>query len=166
MASKQYIVFTGCGKTYFCKHNLNWVDLDIGWWDTFKDANAASNLFYFYPRWDYNVLIAGTLEVTKFIAYHKANTLNLLRPNFVPLKVNIILPGYDMKEEIRQRIESRGCPGDVRYLMGVYDRNYQAVDSMPFDTKVYLKPGQYLSDIIDEKGEYKPGIEVIYGNKQ
>lgn len=28
--SKQYIVFTGVGKTYFCKHNLNWVDLDIG----------------------------------------------------------------------------------------------------------------------------------------
>ena len=163
--SKQYIVFSAIGKTTWCKSHLNWVDLDIGWFNIYSDSHAVSNLFYFYPRWDYNCLIAGTEETIKFIDYHKNNWKNLVRPNFIPLKVNIILPGKDMKEEMIARIASRGCEGDTRYLTSVYDKNWKALDEYQnFDTKVYLKPGQYLSDIIDENGEYKPGIDVIYGH--
>jgi len=162
--SKQYIVFTGCGKTTWCKSHLNWVDLDIGWYHAEFDSHAVSNMFYFFPRWDYNLLIAGAEETLKFVQYHKNNFRNLLRPNFVPIKVNIIIPSPEMKDEILARIAGRGCEGDVRYLTSVYDQNWKALDNYKdFDTKVYLKPGQYLSDIIDENGEYKPGIDIIYG---
>ncbi|MBP5470288.1 MAG: hypothetical protein J6Z11_13700 [Candidatus Riflebacteria bacterium] len=162
--SKQYIVFTGIGKTTFCKTHLNWVDLDIGWWENImQDAHAVSNLFYFYPRWGYNILIAGTRSALRYISYHKANVLMKLMPNFVPLKVNIIIPCPEMKAEILERIASRGCAQDLKYLTNAYDQNWEALDNAPFDTKVYLKPGQYLSDIIDENGEYKPGIDIIYG---
>ena len=165
--SKQYIVFTGVGKTTWCKSHLNWVDLDVGWYDPVKDRNAVGNMFYFYPRWGYNCLIAGTAEVLEFIKFHQKNELvnRVFRPNFVPLSINIILPSKEMKAEILDRIASRGCAQDLRYLTQVYDKNWEALDAANFDTKVYLKPGQYLSDIIDETGEYKPGVEVIYGNK-
>jgi len=166
MASKQYIVFTGVGKTTFCKSHLNWVDLDIGWYNPMRDRDAVSNMFYFYPRWGYNCLIAGTAESLDFIKYHQNNQIfnKFFRPNFVPLKINIILPGPEMKQEILTRIAGRGCDKDTNYLTGVYDKNWYALDQAKFDTKVYLKPGQYLSDIIDENGEYKPGVDVIYGH--
>jgi len=163
--SKQYIVFTGVGKTTFCKSHLNWVDLDVGWYNPIKDRDAVSNMLYFYPRWDYNILIAGTSEVLEFIKFHQNNTIlnRFFRPNYVPIKINIIIPSKDMKEEMLARIAGRGCERDTNYLTSVYDKNWQALDNAKFDTKVYLKPGQYLSDIIDENGEYKLGVEVIYG---
>lgn len=166
--SKQYIVFFGCGKTTFCKTHLNWVELDIGWYEPFRDFEAVSSLLYFYPRWGYNLLIGGGANTLQFLdrhAHHSYNNMPWIRPNFVPIKTNIIIPSPEMKQEILERIKNRSCARDAEYIMSVYDKEWEALDKAQFDTKVYLKPGQYLSDIIDENGEYKPGIEVIYGNK-
>ena len=165
MSSKQYIVFSAIGKTTWCKSHLNWVDIDIGWYNPVTDTHAVSNMLYFYPRWDYNILIAGTAEALQMIIAHQHNFKNLLRPNYIPLKINIILPSKEMKDEMIARIAGRGCAGDTKYLTSVYDKNWTALDQAKFDTKVYLKPGQYLSDILDDDGNYKEGVEVIYPNE-
>ena len=162
--SKQYIAFFGTGKTTWCKSHLNWVDFDISYYN-FLDQKAINKLLYFYLRWDYNLLIGlGQFSAQLFMQY--ATTLPKIG-FFRSIDINIIIPPAEMREEMIARIRHRSAESEeADAIVRMYDAAWTAIDKMPFDTKVYLKPGQYLSDIIDENGEYKPGIEVIYGNKQ
>ena len=88
----------------------------------------------------------------------------IFRPNYQPVKYNIIIPAPEIKDEILTRIKNRSCARDYEYISSIYDKEWEALNNAQFDTKVYLKSGQYLSDIIDENGEYKEGVEVIYGH--
>ena len=115
-----------------------------------KNPDTLTMLIKFFSR-DRNLLIGGGIK-----------SLEVLK-KFKDFEYNIILPILEMKDEIIERAAVRDGPITSKYLTKVYDEEWQALDNAPFDTKVYLKPGQYLSDIIDENGEYKPGIDVIYG---
>ena len=158
---KQYIVFFGIGKTTWCKSHLNWADLDISYY-MLPEQKAIIKLLYFYLRWDYNLLIGAGQYSAPIISQYAAapNKIGYFRP----MSINIILPCPEMKNEIVNRIKNRTADmTEVNDICRMYDFSWKAIDAMPFDTKVYLKPGQYLSDIIDENGEYKSGVEVIYG---
>ena len=149
--SKIFLVFFCCGKSTFCRKNPNpWNEIDLAMFKAHKNPDILTMLIKFFSR-DRNLLIGGgikSLEVVK---------------KFKDFEYNIILPVLEMKDEIIERAAVRDGPITSKYLTKVYDEEWEALDKAPFNTKVYLKPGQYLSDIIDENGEYKPGIDVIYG---
>lgn len=164
--SKQYIAFFGLGKTTWCKSHLNWVDLDISFYNMFLDGKTLQKVLYYFMNWDYNLLIGGASPsaVDIILKYKYTKFPWQFNKELDTFKINIILPSREMKQEIIERLQARGRAEEVGWIINEYDRNWEVLDNAKFDTKVYLKPGQYLSDIIDENGEYKPGVEVIYGN--
>ena len=163
--SKVYIAFFGCGKTTFCKKHVNWVDLDISFYVPFRDQKALHNLLYFYLKWDYNLLLCSSPSGNRILQTYLSLPENSWQKQTFP--INVILPSPEMKDEILQRVMNRsGAIGsEINFITSTYDTTWQALDTMPFDTKVYLKPGQYVSDIIDDEGNYKPNVEIIYPNK-
>lgn len=161
--SKQFVAFFGLGKTTWCKTHLNWIDLDVSWYGI-KELRAVQYLLYFYSRWDYNMLLGvGAISAMAVTEYLNMSNSEHPKQPYWPIELNVIIPGKDMKEEILDRIKARGNNSEYQSIAAMYDMSWRAADNLPFKTKVYLKPGQYLSDIIDENGEYKEGIEVLYG---
>ena len=74
-----------------------------------------------------------------------------LKDNLDKYEVIIVLPPKEMKEEILQRVYNRGDTEWYPYLKQIYDTFYQNTISFPINaTKIWLKPGQYIEDIIKE----------------
>ena len=143
---KLIIAFSGCGKTYYCKHTLNWLDLDDF---IFHDSATLTNLENLLNWYKYNIL-TNSIK----IAWKLTNT---------PLKISyVILPTLDMKNEIISRIKKRDTQNSYYWALLEKDWKFKIADFMSIDApKIYLKPGQYVSDVIDENGNAKPGVEVI-----
>ena len=150
---KIYIATSGCGKTYFCKHNLNWIDLDYYLFDTaIKNEAAFLKFFGFYNFWDYNIFT------------NNPKAINWLQQWNVKIDA-YILPTADMKSEMIERLRDRK---DKEDKSGSYFEEF----SKKFDAelaiikrldcpKIYLKPGQYITDVLDSAGNIKPGVKVI-----
>ena len=67
-----------------------------------------------------------------------------------------------MKDEILKRIIERD--DNLRWsekLSIRWDIIWSTFNSLPCP-KIYLKPGQYISDVIDANGNPKEGIEIVY----
>jgi hypothetical protein len=76
----------------------------------------------------------------------------------------VVLPekGAKMKKEIFKRCENRTDHDEWftnTYLPQNYDAMWKLANEMPFP-KIYLKPGQYLTDILNKDGSLKPGVEL------
>lgn len=149
--SKIIVAVSGTGKTYFVKHNLNWVDFDGYYFDYLIHSKEGEKKITEYIEWcDYNI-ITGSRRLTRYkklkdkIAY-------------------VILPSEEMRVEILKRVVDRDTI-DLNYWASFYIQNYEKViqdyKDLPFP-KIYLKPGQYVSDVIDENGDVKEGVEVVY----
>ena len=83
--------------------------------------------------------------------------------------IKIILPEdtAEMKQEILERVSLRPDHNTqfINYAEVNYDTLYALADALDYP-KIYLKPGQHLTDIIDENGKPKSGVIVIYPEKK
>jgi len=134
-----YCVFPGCGKTTYCKNHLNWVDID---YFPFKASREVMvNYIKHCLQNNYNLLISAEI-----------NTLNLLKE--VGIEINIVMPSRNMKEEMLERFKKRDEElNDLRHWTWIqhdYDSFYEKVDLFTdYDSKVYLRPGEFISNILD-----------------
>ena len=145
---KLVIAFSGCGKTYFCKHNPNWLDLDVYIFKSFlNDADFAFNLSNILTWYKYNVFLNDTTY------YYK---LDNLKADYV------ILPERTMKNEIINRLIKRDSINDwIKLLIEDWDGIWNNYNNLPVP-KIYLKPGQYISDIMDANGNIKENVQIVY----
>lgn len=137
---KVYLVFTGLGKTYFCKRHPGWIDLDE---EFFIRTKSFYNLFTAvkcYVQYGYNILTNASIEV-----------LNQLRD---VCDITIILPENtpEAKAFILNNVKNRGYGQKYsKWLENFYDMKYQMLLNYlkPEDKVVYLKAGDYLSDYLE-----------------
>ena len=136
-----YCAFTGTGKTYFCQHHAGWADIDE---ETAVKIRANPDLVEFtisnYIRYGYRIITNATPYV-----------MTGLKKHLEKYELIIILPPPEMKEELLQRVKDRGDIEWYPYLSRIYDDFYQA--TINFDIpgqRIWLKPGQYLEDIIKQ----------------
>lgn len=143
---------SGTGKTYFVKHTLNWIDLDSyvfeGFINSIKGREKIAELLNWF---DYNIITN--------------NVSALKNPDVKNNVAYVILPSDEMKIEILERVSKRDLDNKESTDWSIlYKNDYEKLimrfKYLPFP-KIYLKPGQYVSDVIDEKGNAKSGIEVI-----
>lgn len=137
---KIYCAFTGTGKTYFCQHHNGWVDIDE---EPFVrlGLQAQSMMMFFdrYTHYGYKIMTCATPYVLHSLAASKQ------------FEIIIILPSAEMKQEILDRIKERGDATWAEQLTKLYDNFYTYVDKYPYALKkIYLQPGQYISDVIGE----------------
>ena len=143
---------SGTGKTYFVKHTLNWIDLDSYVFDDFIHSIKGREKIAELLNWfDYNVI---------------TNSASALKnPDIKNNVAYVVLPSDEMKMEILERVLKRDLnnKGSADWST-LYQKEYEKLimwfKSLPFP-KIYLKPGQYVSDVIDKDGNPKPGVEVI-----
>ena len=151
---KIIIAFSGCGKTYFCKHNLNWMDIDYYvFYAFYNDVKYSNNLNTITNWYNYNVFLNAPIHL-------KAST-----------KVDyVIIPLKTMKEEIIKRVKERDINqplesgwtnGWIMRLEREWNNLWDRFNALPYP-KIYLKPGQYISDVIDEYGNLKKDVEIVY----
>ena len=137
-----FLVQPGVGKTYFCKHNLGWADLDLEFlWET-QNFNAKTLLHYIdsFLTIGYNVVTGADPYVCNII--YSANKYD----------VKLIVADKQMKQEIINRVKNRG-----------YQTNFTLTYEQSFDKwmryfeqleqpKIILHQGRYLSDILKSDG--------------
>ena len=125
--TKVYVALSGCGKSEFCQTHEGWIDFDQKTYIEYKQKGISfENL----------QIISNPFD--NFEDCFKAE-------NITPV---LILPGEGMKEEILQRVYERDPkdPWVTKYAQ-IYDRWYVDLNSRNLE-KIYLQPGQYISDII------------------
>lgn len=135
-----YCVQSGIGKTYFCQHNPGWVDIDTEflWRNRIFSAQTLTAFIDSYIRSGYKILLSG-------------DPSNL--HTIVPLnRYNIILirATQDMKDELLARVKSRPESQQwAREYDFMYNGWMQDFDQWQIK-QIYIKPGQYLSDILGD----------------
>lgn len=144
MKTRIYCAFTGTGKTYFCQHHAGWADIDE---ETAVKIRANPDLIGFtidnYVRYGYRIITNATPYV-----------FSGLISRLDKYELVIVLPPPEMKEELLQRVWNRGDTEWYPYLKNIYDNFYQATIDFKIEGKrVWLKPGQYLEDIIKQEEE-------------
>lgn len=135
-----YCIFTGLGKTYFCKNHLGWADIDE---EPFVRGGIEPGIMAIacdcYTKYGYKIVTCAT----PYVLYGLSVVSN-------KYDIILILPSENMKEEILQRVESRG---DTEWAMSLrkkyYDIFYERLNST-FYRKVYAQPGQYAGEIIEQ----------------
>ena len=144
------IAGSGCGKTYFTKHSLNWLDLDTCVFDKFfSEEHVEDKIKLYLNYYHYNIITNNVFFALRFCNDKDIN-----------IKY-VIIPSLEMKKEILNRIKSRDGLSDWLYVYNsTYESEINKLESLSLP-KIYLKPGQYISDVIDENGDAKPGVEVI-----
>ena len=144
--SKIYLATSGTGKTYFCQHNLGWIDLD-GWlfWNKLSDKmneDLFIKMISFYQYSGYNILISSV------------QTAQYLVKNNIQID-GYIIPANETKNEIFNRLINRDPHNHWSYVyMTLLDKDIAQLIQLP-GPKFYLKSGQYVSDIIDGDGNIK-----------
>ena len=145
---KIYFAFSNTGKTYFCKHNPGWIDLD---WYVFSKAINSKELL---------------IEAVKYYKYYGFNIFISYSGQYLTLKsagINIdgiILPTVDLKEEYINRVQERSRTlhntqdGFAQVYPQYFDSEQRTIQGIP-GNKIYLKSGQYISDILDSEGNIK-----------
>lgn len=140
---KVILAFSGCGKTYFCKHNVNWIDIEYYVFSSFYHSKLFENLSTLTDWYKYNVFLNTPIYLKDVVIDY------------------IILPSIDMRDEIIARLSERDenlfWPEKLKRCWASI---WASFNNLTYP-KIYLKPGQYVSDVIDEKGNVKPGVEVI-----
>mgnify|MGYP003296197857 CR=1 FL=1 len=145
-----YLGFPGIGKTYFCKHNPGWFDFDL---ESFMESNGTipqgssikiiEKMIINYTKYGYKIFMSASATLFPIFASKKFNFI-------------LILPEdtKEMREDIIKRVTKRYSESDNfnELLEKIYDNIYIPIKNMAeyFNFKiVYLKPGEYLQDIID-----------------
>lgn len=134
---KVVLAFSGLGKTYFCKHNLGWVDLENGpFW--------KNQIAHLYPDFIEQYETSGFDIMLNCFPY----IIEALKPSIEHLTV--YLPAENMKSEIIERVRERGVEGYTEALVTYYDQWYADILAAlrPTDTIVFVESGKYLSDYI------------------
>lgn len=140
---KVILAFSGCGKTYFCKHSVNWIDIDYYVFSSFYNSKMFENLNTITDWYKYNVFLNRPICLEDVVIDY------------------VILPSIDMRDEIIARISERDeNPFWPEKLKLNWTSIWASFNDLTYP-KIYLKPGQYISDVIDENGNVKPGVEVI-----
>lgn len=135
---KIYCAFTGLGKTYYCQHNLGWIDIDEEAFIKTRNPEAAMiQAFYAYHNYGYKILTNGTPYVLESLYHHRDE-----------FEVILMIPSPNMKEEILQRIRDRGSIEWANMLPKYYDNMYKYAYFYPCETKYMLRSGQYVSDVL------------------
>lgn len=151
-----YLAFTGLGKTTFCKNNPSWFDFDLESFSSKEGGINCNNIELIkkmidnYTKYGYNILMSAvTALIPIFASMHYEFTVFL--PEDTP----------EMREEILKRITGRyenfkDTFPDV--LKNNYDLIYYGIKQMAEYFKFpiyYLKPNEYLSDILPKIIESK-----------
>ena len=63
--------------------------------------------------------------------------------------------------DINQPLESGWTNGWIMKLDREWDSLWDRFNNLPYP-KIYLKSGQYISDVIDEYGNPKKDVEIVY----
>ena len=132
--SKVYVALSGCGKSEFCQVHEGWIDFDQKTYNEYKQKGTSFE----------NLKIMSNPFLNFEECFKAENTIPIL-----------IMPGTDMKEEILRRVYERNPqdPWALEYRR-IYDKFYADLNSRDLE-KIYLQPGQYIDDIIDENGDLK-----------
>lgn len=149
MKNKLYICLFGSGKTYFCQKYPEWVDFDVG-----CVGFAASNAVYqnYLSKLPANIVLNVSQRAVHLVTNYQLAEVS---------RIIVVLPEKEMKQEIINRCLNR--PDHDKwfesYLVQNYDKVYEMAESLPFP-KIYLKSGQFLTDIINRDGTVKRGIKI------
>lgn len=135
-----YCAFTGLGKTYFCQHNTGWIDLDEEpYVRSGANPSAMAIACECYTKYGYRIVTCAT----PYVLYG----LSTISDKY---EIILILPSVEMKEELLQRVESRG---DIEWATSLrdrfYDIFYEQVCQLPY-RKIYAQSGQYAGEIIEQ----------------
>ncbi len=134
--NRLFLAFTGTGKTDFCKEHPDWLDMDVVKYkqDLYTVVDAQGKWVISGKK----VLSNVSLDVLK--EFDKQGIL-----------INLIMPSPEMKDEIIERVRIRDGEDSYWYnfLKDNYDRLYNEVVTYPnINSITYLKPGQYVKDVI------------------
>lgn len=143
--TKFIMAFSGLGKTYFCQHNLGYIDLDeeiLG----LCDYRNAHRIIETYNRYGYKVLTNAS-----------STMLRAIRNNYHSLTIYLPENTEEAKKAILDGIERRTSEKNkdlyYRIISKHYDRNYQGVlDYITrWDEVIYIPAGKHLSDMLKDK---------------
>ena len=81
--------------------------------------------------------------------------------------LTLILPVPEMKAEILERAYNKKDEHDdwPDIYAEIYDTCWNDVNNTHYP-RIYLQPGTYVSDVIDDNGDIRDGVEVIVPNKE
>lgn len=145
-----YFAFNGSGKSWFCKHNPGWIDVEEEFWI----LNHAEQLLPMFlcahaRRYDYKVFTNGGPVVLPYILPWFPNGLVLFMPADTP----------EAKADFLERLRApdRGTDHSwYEYMKTHFDERYYGVLSQlrPQDKIVWLNAGEHISDYLDESGDF------------
>ena len=135
-----YIAMSGSGKSTLCRNNSNCLDMPV-----------------LTSAYDMSRLVKNNAE-SVFVNPFPSFELRLKKQEIDPI---VILPSPEMKDELLARIQAREPNTEwLDKYAEIYDNCYTRLSECSF-RRIYLQPGQYLSDIFDESGKLKSDIEII-----
>ena len=138
--TKIYIASCGTGKTWFCQHNAGWIDLDSYLLKyVSNDMQFLIKAIKYYRYWGYNILT-------------NASAVKALLEAGIHID-GIIIPSPQMNDEILNRLKQRQ-DGDF----WKYNQLPSICEFSPEVPTIRLKPGQYISDVLDSEGNIKNGV--------
>lgn len=134
MENRIYLVYSGLGKTTYCKTHAGWVDVDKS---VFKDNyRLVAKFAEFCYKNGYYVLVSAHIRIIEEFER-------------LGLPINIVIPSEDRKEEILETVKNRGNPRYYNFLLKTYDYEIAHIKQFKnYDSLVELKPGQYIDSIL------------------
>ena len=137
-----YCAFTGLGKTYFCQHNLCWVDLDESLFFFDFPLPSLGRFFTNYIEHGYKILTNAT-----------SSMMHKLRSCGFKLKVFLPEDNAETKEWVLEGIKGRK---ENQHYHGWLSSNnnyervlFQAQHELTADDEItYIPAGKHLSDYL------------------
>ena len=144
-----YVAMSCCGKSYYRHHHHGGYDMHV---------------FHRPMRWMWETLKAESNDVIFINPFDDFEQLFI--ENGIE-ELTLILPSPEMKAEILERADHKQTEYDEwpEVYSEIYDTFWNMVNNTHYP-RIYLQPGTYVSDIIDDNGDIKEGVEVIVPNKE
>lgn len=122
--------FAGIGKSTLCKEKPMWIDLESTPFE--KDWDRYIKVAMHMDKQGYNVMLSCHAELRKRLHENGA-------------RYYVVMPLANLKEEYLNRYKKRGnAPAFIESI----EKNWDAfTEFFEWEYPIYLKAGQYLSDI-------------------
>ena len=143
-----YFAFNGAGKSWFCKHNLGWIDVEEEFWILNHISGLLPKFLRDHARrYDYKVLSnGGPVALPYLLSYFQTG-------------ITIFMPAdnAEAKADFLERLRAPDRGNDhswYKYMKEHFDERYYGVlrQLRPQDTVIWMDAGKHLSDYLDGDG--------------